>query len=283
MQFASTAKVNSLFYISTLRANESYIIQDTLRYLKPFFAGINLPFADYSIDSKKDLISLLDGIRIASEGGLLPMIHIIGHGAQGGGLGIADANEMLYWDELSEILRSINIACGNNLCIIASSCFGFEVIEDTKITEAVPFYLLIAPEEKLQFSYFVESTKSLYESIFSGVDIIDAYEKHASKQMTLFHCEKMLATVFAKYIVNSCRGEGRNHRLDHLVELALKGGRFADTPETRKMLRALADTQIGPTQEQLDKYASTFLVGQPAGFNLEDLLNLIDPSTSKEQ
>lgn len=275
MEFASAARVNSLIYISVLKASEDYIIQDTVRDLRPFFESISLPFLVYRIKNKQQLIDLFSELRRASDVGLLPMVHIVGHGVKDAGLSISDVNEMVYWDDLGVLLREINVSCGNNLCVIASSCFGFEAIEDVKIMQPSPFYMLIAPQHTLSISTFVSSTLPFYRAIFSGLDIIEAYNQILSQHMSIFHCEKMFIVAFLKYISDNCYGDGREKRIDYLVEEALQSNIFPRTPDNIKIIREFASKFLEPSQELLDRFSSTFLLGRDPGAKLDDILQLI--------
>lgn len=285
MQFSSSFKVNRFYYISTLPPGQKYIVEDTQKALKEYLVDIGIPFQEFEVENKQQLIDLLIQIKISAEQyGTCPILHLIGHGGQNSGLEISEANEMLYWDELGEYFQSINLACHNNLVVVASSCFGFEVVENVKLIQPVPFYAFIAPEGKLFFNYFNSGTISFYKAIFSGMDLFEAHKAFTAEQTTLFHCEKMFATVLGRYVLRECRGNGRLLRLDRLAEQALEGNRFSSSPDMVHKLRELADSHIEPTQELLDKYASIFLAGRNAGFTMEDVLSIVDgPESSPSE
>jgi hypothetical protein len=64
------------------------------------------------------------------------------HGSIEHGLEIADSKEFMSWPALAGKLRGINVATGNNTCVIAASCFAFHAIKQVSITRASPFFML---------------------------------------------------------------------------------------------------------------------------------------------
>ena len=56
------------------------------------------------------------------ENALRPILFIDAHGANGNGICIDPAKEIIGWDKLVELLRPINVATENNLCVVSEFC-----------------------------------------------------------------------------------------------------------------------------------------------------------------
>ncbi len=87
----------------------------------------------------------------------------------------------------------------------------------------------------------------------------------------MFHCEKFLAIVLAKYLNNAGIGRQRERRKEHLVTMALTGREDQATPEMLRILRTAAAEDLKPSETLISRFLPTYLIGKQPGFTIADL------------
>ena len=241
---------------------------------------LHFPFEHVAITSRADLNGYLDELaRSAKERGIKPFIHFDTHGNKDEGLRIAAEDVFVSWEELAEKLTTINVHTQNNLAVVGATCFGLYAIKPLSINTPTPFYLLLAPKEEVGVGYLETNVPNFYRCLFELGDVDEAHTRHLSGKFSYFHCEKMLFVVIARYIAQQCKGKGGAARRERLLTEILSldtENRIDDLSTTRKQLKA----QMRPDQRLVDRYAEKFLIGRPCSFDIEDLLNYVEQSTS---
>jgi hypothetical protein len=119
-------------------------------------------------------------------------------------------------------LRAINRQTGNNLLVTAAVCFGLYAIKETIITDHTPFYMLIAPEERVTFGELMDQTFPFFQNLTTHWDVVKAAEEEMSPKMKTFHCMRVFTVAMAKYILRSCKGKGVQERRENLLTEVLK-------------------------------------------------------------
>ena len=273
LQLSSSITVNSLIWISLLEPNEKGTTDRVHDDLQPYFASIGLPFHAVEPKSASELLAGLNALAERAKEGLRPIIHFDTHGSRADGLYIAASDEFVAWQQLVEQLRPINVATGNNLCVVSAACFGMHAIMEINISTAAPFFALIAPENTVTFGFVEKRTVPFYEAVFKGLDVVSAHEKHLVPSFKLFLSEKMLIVGLTKYVRNHCLGKGRRRRVEDLVTRAVSTG-MPNTPRNRRMARRTAKQLIKPDQALVDRYEQSFLMDKKLGVTIQEILNL---------
>jgi hypothetical protein len=130
--------------------------------------------------------------------------------------------------------------------------------------------MLIAPEKEVCFGFIEDNTVGFYRDLFDGKGVVAAFENNLSPLLTLFHSERMLATVLIRYIRDSCIGKGGDKRREDLLTMAMARG-IPNNRQTKRALRKSTKIMTKPTQRLVDEYASIFLIGKKAPFTVEEL------------
>jgi hypothetical protein len=262
LYLSSAIAVNSLIWISSLKSTERGTTDRVHDDLQPYFVSIGLPFHPVEPKSARDLLLGLDAIaKRAKHDGLRPIIHFDTHGSKTNGLCIAGSGEFVSWQQLVDGLRPINVATGNNLCVVSAACFSMHAIKQINIGAPAPFFSLVAPENTVSFGFVERRTTPFYEEVFRGQDIVSAHEHHLAPGFKLFLCEKMFLVGLTKYVRNHCMGRGRKERIENLVSQAVADG-LPNNRQNRRKARRTAKQFIKPTQALIDRYVRTFLIGK---------------------
>jgi hypothetical protein len=277
LHMSSGAGVNSLIWINSLRPGEQGTTDRVHDDLQPYFVSIGLPFHSIEPKSAADLLSGLDAIAKRAEKGLRPIVHFDTHGSKTDGLYIAASGESVSWEQLVDSLRPVNIATGNNLCVVSAACFSLHAIKEVTIAEAAPFFALVAPENTVSFGFVEQRTVPFYEALFKGLDVVSAHEQYLSPSFKLFLCEKMLLAGLTKYVRNYCIGKGRGQRVEDLITKAVAGG-LPNTRQNRRIARRTAKKFVQPDQALIDQYVQTFLIGKKIDVKIEQIVELAQAS-----
>jgi hypothetical protein len=270
--------INSLIWFSALRPGEEGMTKRVLEDVEPTFRSRGLIFERYEVTSIAAFGDALAKVRAAaSTNGLRPMIHIDMHGSAELGLEISAEGKLLSWDQLVKWLRPINAATGNTLCIISGACFGLHAIKPLKLDQAAPFNILIAPEHKVTFGFLEDHSAPFYAEMMEAGDVMQAYQRNLAPTMAAFQCERFLMISIMRYIRNHCRGLGLRVRRERLLTEVMREG-MPNTRQNRRKVRKLLKTGLKPDQAMVDRYVTSFMLGKPCSFTMDDLVNMVDSS-----
>jgi hypothetical protein len=266
---------NSIFWLTSPRPSEVNMVEAMMDDVSVICQAKGIPFHKYLVPSGDDMIRALAEIEDAARNCLKPLIYLDMHGSATDGVEIAATNEMVSWDRVVDSLRAINRETGNNLLVVAGVCYGLHAIRETIITDHAPFYMLIAPEEKITFGDLIDRTFPFFQDLTTNLDVVKAAKGTLSPKMKVFHCMRMFTVAMAKYIRRNCRGKGAVERREYLLTEVLKSG-VPMPPGGLAELRKQIKKGIEPSQEMLDKFSAKFLGGKPLGYDLARLLEEIE-------
>lgn len=280
MQFTSTAKINSLFWITSLRNDEVGVTRRVLEDLEPLCASRQLPFEQFAPATASDLLVTLDVIAERATHGMLPIIHFDTHGSANEGIHIVQSGQNVSWASLVEKLRTINRITGNNLCVVSCACFSFHVVSELDINQTAPFFILLAPEQDISAGDIEANIVSFYRDALDCEDLVTSHKRWFSETLRLFHCEKMLAIVLAKYINNAGLGQQRERRKEDLVTRAIDDGAPRNRHNLRK-LRKRANDLIRVDEALIQRFSPTFLSGKQPGFTVKQIKDMVIVARAK--
>ena len=273
MRLATFFEANAIILASASRRGEEGVprrIADELSALAA--AKGDFLFVNCRVDTREGLYNFLDRIRESVSSGLRPILHLDMHGHKDKGLEIGATGEFAPWPSLVEKLRPINVATGNNLCVLITACHGLYLITPISIFEPTPFFALLAPQEEIRIAELEDAVGPFYRELIETRDAAHAFSMLSGK-FKYFHSEKMLVVAMARYIHNYCRGRGAVKRREELLTGILRG--MPNTPANRKTARKRIKRSIEPDQALLDEYARTFLAGKRSSITMAEILREI--------
>lgn len=125
----SHANVNAVLWITSLHENEQGVTRRILDDLEPYLASKEVIFQRFEPQGADHLMAYLDAVADAAlAAGLAPIIHFDTHGTIEHGIHIVASKEDCLWDKITERLRAINVATGNDLCVVSLACFSFHIV-----------------------------------------------------------------------------------------------------------------------------------------------------------
>lgn len=173
------------------------------------------------------------------------------------------------------MLRPINVVPENNLAVVGATCYGLNLIWPIELEMAAPFHPLLSPEREVMNGYLEDNVPGLYRSLFEFGSIQCAYKSNLADQFSYIYCEKILFSAILKYIDLHCKGREFRIHNEALLTIALPGSN-EDELSMGKIRKIIRDG-IKPSQNLLDQFANTFLVGRGCSFSFNDLLSSLTP------
>ncbi|UTH47579.1 hypothetical protein KBW81_12770 [Loktanella salsilacus] len=274
MHFSSVVRINSIFWITSLHDDEVGVTRRVLEDLEPGCSQRELLFGHFIPSTAAEFLGCLDAIASKASVGMRPIIHLDTHGSADAGIRIAGSGEHVSWADIVDKLRIINRITENNLCVISCACFSFHVVSEIDINETSPFFILIAPEHEIAAGDIEENIIKFYFDMLDNEEIITAHQKWFAENLRLFHCEKMLAIVLAKYVNNSGIGRQRARRKEDLVTKAINSG-VANNRTNRRALRKLVDKNLKVDERLIERFLTSFLAGKKPSFSMAQILDMV--------
>lgn len=211
-------------------------------------------------------------------------MHLDTHGNAENGIKITASGEYVLWPDLVDRFRKINIATGNNLCVISGACYSMNAVWQIKLSDPCPFFMLIAPEYEVSSGFLEEKIFRFYSSAFDSLEIFAAYTENLAPTLSLHHSERMLAHSLKKYIKDYCIGKRGEARREELLTKVIAAGKAANRHEVRKR-RSEIKNFTRPSQEMIVRFAkgqaSTYLMGKPFNLDISLLMDLVKSDTEE--
>lgn len=131
--------------------------------------------------NRKEFFEALEFIRYNCEYAKLGiLLHLEMHGSNGGGLHLS-SNEVVKWNELTEILTDINLKTCNKLYLCMATCFGRSLYNSVDIRKTSPYCGYISASKEINVAEILSDYTIIYENLLNSKNIIMAYEELENK------------------------------------------------------------------------------------------------------
>lgn len=125
------------------------------------------------IESKNDLLTILNIIESNVESGEEVIIHIEAHGNINE-FGFING-ERMSWNELTNHLIKINQKLKNGLHLNLATCFSMHVAQEIDLKKNSPYKSLISTIAKVKAGKVLDENLKFYKEIFKSGKVYDAY------------------------------------------------------------------------------------------------------------
>jgi hypothetical protein len=228
--YRTEIRVNSIYVLESLRPGEPKTGEDLYDVViypgKSVRDGMYAQFA--RVPTKRDLIRQLSRIALAAEqANHRPIIHIEAHGGADGSQ-LMDG-DYVRWTELIPLFTRINIACKNNLVVVAISCFGWGLTAALMPSDRAPVMMLVGPPDAMTAAELLEATRRFYHSLMSEFDMnhaLEAMNDHrafADWKIRPATAEILFCRVFRQYLAEQATPEALTARENALVATVIDG------------------------------------------------------------
>lgn len=271
-------RFNSIYVLESLRPGETKTgeeLYDAVIY--PGKSAYDDMYTEFArVPTKRDLVRQLSRIAQAAEqANHRPIIHIEAHGGSDG-IQLAD-DDYVPWTQLIPLFTRINIACKNNLVVVAISCFGWGLTAALMPSDRAPVLMLVGPPDAITATELLEATRRFYHNITSGLDMnqaLEAMNNHrpfADWRIRPATAEILFCRVFRQYLAEQATPEALLVREDALVANAVPGK--PRIPLDIGALRIAIRLDLANHRAAYDRHRHTFLMldlfpGDQARFGL---------------
>lgn len=165
-------RFNRLYIVESLEDHELKTGTELFEYLQPvvedspFALSLGL-FTCAGVQGFRDVAAR---VLEKSKAGHLPWLHIECHGSSDDGLYFANGSE-LSWEDLCDLLRPINEACGFQLFVVVSTCYGANIVSGIDTGEGAPCLGLIGPSDQVDPAELLGHFRDFYRTLLQTTDI----------------------------------------------------------------------------------------------------------------
>ena len=175
MVFDSGFVFNIVVWITSLPGSELGPSRRMTEDMEALAGQYKFQLISLELYNVRQLSAALEDLAIhASIDGWRPILVLDMHGKKDRGLMMA-SGEDVSWECLSNYFTKVNIATGNNLCIIGAACFTFHAIQAVHINQPTPFFMLIAPEARVNVGFLLDNIVKFFSSLFVTGSITAAF------------------------------------------------------------------------------------------------------------
>lgn len=175
--YRTEIRFNTICVIESLRPGDPKTGQDLYdRVILPGKVAHERMHAEFAaVSTKKDLLQRLERIAYAAEtANWHPLLHLETHG-DSDGIQLANG-DVVAWAELIPHFTRINIACRNNLVVVAMSCFGWDLTTSLMPSARAPVMMLVGPPATMTAAELLDATTRFYDSLMVHFDVNRALE-----------------------------------------------------------------------------------------------------------
>jgi hypothetical protein len=159
---------NGICVIESVRPGDKKTGTELAHWLKLRSFQLNIHVEHSTVNSKKALIKQLNSIRSEAEVGLVPFLHFELHGNEHG---VQAGKDMISWESLLNLLRTINAACGHNLLVSFAACRAFHIYPSINIQKPAPFFGVVGCVNPVSAANVEVGFHAFFEELFTSYDV----------------------------------------------------------------------------------------------------------------
>lgn len=255
----ASCRFNTVYLISSVKPGELNVASrlEESSLSEAAIRNSELSILKKNVASKVELLQELD--EIASKcPAALPLLHLDLHGSFDF---FECANgDRVSWLEIGDQLRKINTACGLNLLVVVSACYGGYAALATQLMAPSPFFGLCGPLEEVSAGDLLDNYERFYRRIFQTKDFdlaLEALNEHSSVPYHGVPTRYLFKLGWSHYVGTLCSGAALKERIANVVEKALASG----FPKSNlSQLRKRARQFIGNPQASFEQARDIFFM-----------------------
>jgi hypothetical protein len=201
----ATARFNCIAILDAIPEGElstARSLREQLRDLRDF-QGVAIEVQYFRIDSPHDLDVAASDLELEARNGLIPWLHLEGHGLDDDS-GFRTANGMsCSWEHLKNAITPINITTGFNLVLLLATCYGGSFTSVIETTDTAPVLGLIGPSKSVPAGRLEVDFRSFYLAFFEAGSMSAAIEaltaQAARNTYYVMNAQQFFMAVWAAY------------------------------------------------------------------------------------
>lgn len=190
-------------------------------------SNVRLDIRYFRIETVSDLEAAFESLNSeAIDTGLIPWLHLEGHGATDES-GFLTAHGMpCSWRTLKGLVTPINVATRLNVVLLLATCFGGSFAREIRADDRAPVLGLIGPTHEVTAGACESDFQSLYKQFFLNNSIAEAVQALESngRQYFVTTAKSFFLAVWRDYRLNHCSPQRLDVRARELKRRAKAQG-----------------------------------------------------------
>ncbi|CAG9183954.1 hypothetical protein [Cupriavidus pampae] len=211
------------------------------------------------VRTRARLLQALGAIAQACrQTGLQPILHLECHGGADVGITLGAEQEVVSWDELTALLRHINVGANCNLGVVMAGCHGMAAIEPVTLDMPTPFLWLVGHDEIVAQGDLRIGLPRFYQTLWRTGELTTAVAE--LEDFRWYNAERFLhdeLDALHKSTGSNRRATALTDQL--LLRLSVKFGELSpeDLSERRRRVKAAVRNTVDA--DSLEEIAQLFL------------------------
>lgn len=263
--YNTTVRFNSIYVLQSLGEGEAKTgrdLYDSVIYpAKVRLGEMHTEFLE--VPTSEALVAALRAVaHSAKVGNHHPILHVEAHGGPGG-IELADGT-VVMWKDLIPLLREINLACKNNLIVVAIACSGWSLTESLMPSDRAPVFMLVGPPGSMAADDLLAASQRFYTTLTTAFDIraaLDAMNDgraFAAWTVRPATAEILFCRVFRRYVAEFGSGDALRARENAIVADVARAHKL--TVVDTALLRSEVRADLIDHRAAYDRMRTTFLM-----------------------
>ena len=156
-----------------------------------------------------------------------------------------------------------------------SCCYSLHfALELRHLDQAVPFFVLAAPENEISIGELEAGIVPFYRAVFSSENFGNALREHLPSMQEILS-EKMFLTAMLDYELKYCSRKAIDTRTEAVMSRAKSGGIVALNGSLRSLRRATkSQLRKGLTRAYFDRHVDVYMIGRRPAFDYQEFKRL---------
>lgn len=214
----------------------------------------------FRVHTKEDVDAAMASLEVrARTEGLLPWIHLEGHGSSDEAGFLAADGAMCSWTELKNLLVPINVATNLNVVLVLATCYGGSFARAIETTDRAPVLGLLGPTREITVGDIEADFPAFYRTFLMQGSIKQALTALTSRAGAGLYwatnATQFFAEVWAGYKANECNPSKRTQRAGRMYR-ELKAKNLPRTPTVGHLKRFIASDE----ERQFNLFRDTYFM-----------------------
>jgi hypothetical protein len=202
------------------------------------------------------------------------ILHLECHGGDAG-IELGDSLDAVAWNELRDLLGTLNMKNGCNVGLVLACCNGFGSLKIENFADPAPCYFHLSHRGKISAGVLEDSLIGFYNSILNDHDLTLAIK--AAKPFEMKYAEQIFLDLMYRIIHREPRVKFINEQVETILSGVLAQGGLAgnrDVAYNRKLVKS----RFGTFEQLIAHFLQThlsFFCGREPAFDLQQVTKWI--------
>ncbi len=225
-QTTSALSFNCLYVIESLIEKNGDKLTGTalLERLKPYADKCKISTARITVNTAQQWRDAMEFLRKKAIEGQRPIVHFEIHGTDNKDGLYINNGDIIYWQEVLQLISDINYASECNLLVSFAVCYGQYVAQYIDTFKRMPFCYSLGSFDVLYEDDLEERFFAFYKEFLTSFDFDKAYQalldvrEEMASNYCPFKADVLFARVMKQYLENQCTDTALKLRAESVMD-----------------------------------------------------------------